>query len=165
MCVLGISDLTAASTYDVAVGMKHVRKSASVCINNTNGKLLSSVNPHVSTICLAQWKHWHVVCVELRFAGRLESFCRIVCDCWTLAGIGYTLGLYETERDRVSASTRGMNSCSGGRCIVIPDAPWLHIFGELAVPHNIVAVARYSKGCFTLNVEFFSFFGSVCGGC
>jgi len=54
VCVLGISNLTAPSMYDVAVGMEHVRKSASVCINNTNGKVLSSVNPHVSTICLAQ---------------------------------------------------------------------------------------------------------------
>lgn len=51
MCVLGISELTTASSYDVAVGMEHGRKSARVCINNTNDKALSSVNPHVSSIC------------------------------------------------------------------------------------------------------------------
>lgn len=99
VCVLGISDLTAASTYDVAVVMEHGRKSVSVCINSTSGKVLSSVNSHVSTICRAQWKHWHAVCVELRIDGMLESFCRMVCDCWTLTGIGYALGLYATERD------------------------------------------------------------------
>ena len=47
--------------------------------------------------------------------------------------------------------------------MLIPEAPWLHIFGELAAPHNTAAVARYNKGCFTLtdSVELFSFFGPV----
>jgi hypothetical protein len=51
VCVLGISDITTASTYDVAVGMEHDRKSARVSINSTNDKVLSSVNPRVSSIC------------------------------------------------------------------------------------------------------------------
>ena len=51
MCVLGISDFTTASTYDVAVGMEHGRMSARVCINNTNDKVMSGVNPRVSSIC------------------------------------------------------------------------------------------------------------------
>jgi hypothetical protein len=51
VCVLGISDLTTASAYDVAVGMEHGRISARVCVNNTNDNVWSSVNPRVSSIC------------------------------------------------------------------------------------------------------------------
>ena len=45
MCVLGISDLTTASMYDVAVGIESGHKSARICISSINVKVWSSVNP------------------------------------------------------------------------------------------------------------------------
>jgi len=82
VCVLGISDLTTASAFDVAVGMEHGRMSARVCVDNTNDKVWSSVNPRVSSICRCTLKALACsVCVELRVAGRLDSFRQMFCDC------------------------------------------------------------------------------------
>ena len=78
LCVFWV--FLTASMYDVAVGMGHGRKSSRVCINNTNGKVLSSVNPHVSSICRCTVKA--LACsVESHVAGRLDSLSQIVRDC------------------------------------------------------------------------------------